>query len=188
MSVGAGTLAITVDPVKRTLVCVGTVHFREAVAVTISGASPSIGPNLTMLVFRGATRVCNPPTFAGTDPATGSLDLNTDALAEVFDGIQNEVTREFDVRLWDSSSKELIGIGILRVLGVSETYAGDIATTPVDPINPGVDGWANLKNIGGVVHIYDGDATPPKWYPLTMKGAGDERHLDTGSDDEGVPA
>ena len=73
------------------------------------------------------------------------------------------------------------------MIGTARTYTGETGTTPVVPV-PGPEWEAllgNRKPIGGIMHIFDPD--DGNWYPETMRGVGDQRHMDIGSDSEGVP-
>ena len=177
---------IKVNREKMELVISGTVHHRNAVAVTMTGFAPTIPDNLTLLVLRGDARVCNPPVFTGSPTAETSLNTDTDKMMEAFSGIPDGVVREFTVRLWDAGSAEFLGIGVLRIIGTSRTYSGDTGTVPVIPV-PGPEWNALLGDrrvIDGVWSIFNRD--DGRWYPETMKGVGDDRHIDIGSENEGV--
>lgn len=185
MSIGTATLSIVVDRANMKLTLSGVVHHRNLVALSVTSFEPTTPGNLTLMVYRGATRVCNPPTLTGSPTAQGSLDTDTDKMIEVFANVPDGAVREFDVRLWDAGASEFIGVGVLRVLGTAKTYQGDTGTVPVVPV-PGPEWDDLLKNFKplSVMHVFNPD--DGKWYPITERGVGDERRLDIGSAEEGV--
>ena len=186
MSIGTAYLNIAVDRAKMMLTISGVVHHRNSVIITMTGFAPSVPGNLTLMVFKGVTQVCNPPVLTGSPTAGGTLITDTDKMMTAFAGVEDGEIREFDVRLWDSGAGEFLAVGVLKIIGTARTYTGDTGTVYIVPISDPVwlDGMGNMKLIDNVMHIFDPD--DGGWYPLTRKGVGDQGHLDSGAADEKV--
>lgn len=135
MSVGTSTLTLTATQASKLMVTTGGPSwFRNLVTMTLTGHTGHTPGNLLLLVYRGDTLVAYSEDFAGSNSScSGTLDLNTSEMEDVFDGVTPGGIREFDLYLYDSdpTSLDLVAMGAMDVRSVRD-YA---VTAPVAPIS-----------------------------------------------------
>lgn len=172
MSVGTSTSTLAVTLTSRTMrVTGGPVWFRNLVTLTASGFGSHNANNLILLVYRGGTLVAYSDDFSGPNTgATGTLDTNTSEMEDVFDGVTEGATREFDVFLYDSdpSSLELLASGVLKVRATRD-YA---ASTPVPPISGTTYFFGSFAFYQGKTYIRS--STDGLYYEFAAYGTGSQ--------------
>jgi hypothetical protein len=152
MSYGTATLTVRLTPAEKRAVPRGTVHLYNAVTVTLSGFSPSAPGNLLLLVLRGTTLVAQCAAFvASGNDAVGTLDLATAECAAAFADVAHGANRVFNLRVWDTTSQDLRGKGVLTIRGVAWEYDEDTELPSVTVVNP--DLTIALETIDGVQYI-----------------------------------
>jgi len=132
MSVGTASIAAAIDRDLRKITFTGEqVWFRKLVSVVTTGYSGSTPANMVLFVYKGSTLVAL--AQSPTAPCTFSLDTNTAEMEAFMELAAEGASREFDVFIYDaeSTSLELLGKGILEVLGTRD-YG---AVAPIPPLS-----------------------------------------------------
>ena len=164
--IGASSLAIAVTRAAKKLVLTGTNWFREDIAVSITGFSPSTAENLVMVVYQGDTLVVTGQGFTGSTTASGTVETNTEELEVFMDAVPDGAIRTFDVFLWDAQSLVMLGSTKWNILGVR----GYSASTPVTPITGSTVIWGNIAMYNGTTYVKS--LTDGLWYPFALNGSG----------------
>jgi hypothetical protein len=177
--IGSSTCTLTLTRASRKLVKSGTNHFWQDVSATITGHSPTNAENLALFLFKGNTLVASGGLFSGTSSsATGAIALNTTELETLMTGARTGAVRSALARLYDGSSKELIGTGFFDIIAVADDYDDDSGATAVTPVTGTTVIWGKLAKIGSAT--YGKNETDGLWYPITFLGAGGAMQLDFG--------
>lgn len=181
------TIAAT-QAVKKLVLSGGPAWFRNLVTITLTGHTGHTPGNLILLVYRGSTLVAYADDFSGSDDScTGTLDTNTSEMEDFFTGVQPGAIRDFDLFLYDSDSTslDLLGMGVLEVLAVRD-YA---ETSPVPPISDTTVFIGSFAFYDGKTYIRS--SADGKYYEFAAAGSGSTvtESLDTtGIDIPGAPA
>ena len=136
MSVGSADVTVTPTYDTKKLVFSGdTVWFRNLITLTVATATGAPGSlaNCVFLVYRGSTLVALAQTPTG---AVFSLDTNTAEMEDYFpDTVDIGSPRDFQVYFYntDPTSLELLGKGILEVLGTRDY--GTVLIAPIPPLS-----------------------------------------------------
>lgn len=173
--IGSSTANVTVTRSKRRMDFDGINWFRQDIALTLTGHSPSTPENLVLVGYRGATLVMASPSFAGTSSsATGTISTNTTELQTKIADMQIGGVCTVAMRLWDQASLELIASGVLDILAPKYAYSTDTGATPVTPISGSTIIWGKLALYNGITYRKNDD--DGLWYPTSLRGTGDQMH------------
>lgn len=169
MSVGTASITAAITRNTRNVLFSGDlVWFRKLVSVVTTGYANSSPSNLVMLVQKGGTTVAL--AQAPTAPCTFSLDTNTAELEAFMETALDGAVREFDVYFYDtdSTSLELLGKGVLRVLG-NKDYA---ATAPIPPLSASTVFIGSFAFYNGKTYLRS--SADQLYYEFAASGSGDQ--------------
>ena len=182
--IGSSTCAVTLDRNTGMIKAIGYNKFRHTVNLTLTGHSPTAAANLALLLFRpGATLCASAAAFSGgTDTALSAMETNTTPIAAIMAPtagipVGEGAIRLFIMRLYDGSTTEKIGEGLLSIRGT-----GDQATfgsLPVPPAEPG----ANFKSGNMAMqngYWYGRNDDDGLWYPIGFSGTDGAIQIDFG--------
>lgn len=176
MSIGSSSLALAVLAGKQLRFSGGPNYFGDGVQVALTGHG-SNAADTSLLVFRGSTLVASCGAFSGgTSSATGSVDLYTSELSDVFDGVAFNSFVELSCRIYNNQSFSLIGHGWWPVVSPGFDYQDDSGLDPVSPVTGSTVIWGHLARYNGATYGYNSD--DGLWYPVAFRGAGGLIHID----------
>ncbi len=180
MSIGISVATAVIVPASKQLSIAGDNYFRHAVTVNLSGHNTATAL-LALFAYRNSILEATQAAAGWTGSASAAsttVDLNTTAMQTLFTGITKEAVRELNVRIYNSTSLELIGQGNWAIRSPSYDYATDMGSTPVVPITGSTLKWGKLAMTGGITYgLNDDDGL---YYPVSFHGAGAAIHLDLG--------
>jgi hypothetical protein len=182
--IGSSSCALTLDRDIGLLKAVGHNKFRHTVNLTLAGHTPSTAANLVFMLFRPSSTLCaSGAAFIGTTAsATSAVETNTTPIAAIFAPtggvpVGEGAIREFVMRLYDGSTTEKIGEGILQLRGTGDEAT--LGSLPIPPAEPG----ANFKS--GNMAMQDGywygrNDDDGLWYPIGFSGTSGAIQIDLG--------
>lgn len=173
--IGSSALTAVLTRGARSLRLDGDSWHRQELSITLTGHSPATPENLVMVGYRNGVLVATVASFAGTSSsATGTLDTNTEEMEDAFEDISAGAIQNIDLRLWDQSSQELIGLGVLELRSTGFTYSDDTGATPVTPVSGTTIIWGKLALYSGKTYLKNDE--DGLWYPFSLKGSGETIH------------
>jgi hypothetical protein len=155
-TVGTSAATLTVRATAKRLSVVGDVWHREAVTLAVANAGVAAG-NLLLLVYRGSTLVASAAAFTGTTAsASGTVNLDSAALATVMEDIARSRDVRLTVRLWDSTTGDLLAEGDWFILSSGDAYGSETSTELVTVV-PGLElAYEEVDGVQCVVIKKDG--------------------------------
>jgi len=137
-TVGTSAATLRVRAAAKRLDVAGDVWEREAVTLAVTAAGVAAA-NLILLVYRGSTLVASGSAFTGTTAsASGTVNLDSAALATAMSGVDRGREIRMAARLWDSITGDLIAEGDWYILASGATYSGETGAELVTVV-PGLE-------------------------------------------------
>ena len=166
-------LALSLEDKKT--VMTGLPGLYENVIVTLVGSGSYTAANLVLGIINDGVLCATIPQggFTGVGPSgiSGSLNLNTQELINVFSPDIGRTMRKFTVAIWDLSRSSLVTNDVIFI--VNNPYNSSMAPpTPVPPIGGGSINYVALSDYLAHVHqTGDGGSLDPYYMRRSQNGA-----------------
>src|SRR3990167_9742989 len=168
------TLTGVITLATKKIVLTEQIAIREQVTISFTGYGAAGAADLILaIVHEGALMALLQPMVAGTGIVTGGLDLNTEEIVDVFDGMAANAKVKMSCVVWDVTNEcTLVNDWIWIQNNPYDTSMDD--PTPVSPITPGT--YALIANgvTSGDSHTHqsgDGASLDTYYIRRTQTGA-----------------
>lgn len=182
-SIGTSNIAVTVDPVRRTLDFRGSGWTRQAVTFSFAGL-PAAPEDLVVVAYRRGVCVAGISAggITGTAPTgSGAMDTNTTEFETSLVGLRRGDVAYVDILLWNSNpaSLELLGVGVLELRCSGAGYSASVGAVPVSPITGSTGTLGGFGWKSGKIYFRNDDiAGPNNWFPVSLQGSAGSMYID----------